>query len=135
MIGWIVHFVAVLALALGMTLVSWVVGQRHVARARDECYESGIPPTGSARQRVSARFYVIALLFVLFDLETAFLLVWAVASRDSGVPGFLGFLVFLGLLVVGLGYEWREGALDWGRSPRAEDRARRAREGTRKVET
>ncbi len=77
---------------------------------------------------------MIALLFVLFDLESAFLLVWAVAARDAGVTGYVGFLVFLGLLLVGLGYEWRQGALDWGRSPRGERRARRAREGTKRVE-
>ena len=81
-------------------------------------YECGIPVRGSTNLRFYVRFYVVALLFLLFDLEAAFLIPWAVGFRDfvaagSGVSMFVAMTVFFGMLVVGLIYEWRKGALEW----------------------
>jgi len=77
-------------------------------------YECGIPPESNARGRYSARFYVVAMLFVIFDVETIFVLAWAIAFRELGWFGYFGVLVFIILLVVVLIYEWRNGALDFG---------------------
>jgi NADH-quinone oxidoreductase subunit A len=110
----VVYAVAVLALVASMLTLSWLLGQRHRGRETGEPYESGIAPTGSARLRVSANFYLIAMFFVIFDLEVAFIVAWAVAIRELGWPGYLGVLLFIGVLMSALLYEWKIGALDWG---------------------
>jgi NADH-quinone oxidoreductase subunit A len=97
---------------------SHFLGERHSGRAMVEPYESGIAPTGSAHIRMPAHFYLIAMFFVLFDLETVFVLSWAVAARELGWEGYAEILVFLGVLVLSLIYLWRVGALDWGPTPR-----------------
>jgi NADH-quinone oxidoreductase subunit A len=104
----------VLSLVLAMLGVSFVLGQRHKERATDEPYEGGILSTGSARMRFSSQFYLIAMLFVIFDVETIFIVAWAIAFRELGWYGYLGVLIFVILLVVVLIYEWRNGALDFG---------------------
>jgi NADH-quinone oxidoreductase subunit A len=109
-----VYFAAVILLVAGMLALSYLLGQRHRARATGAPYESGIVSTGSARLRFSAQFYLIAMLFVIFDLEAAFIFAWAVAFREVGWTGYAGVLVFIGILVAALIYEWRLGALDWG---------------------
>jgi NADH-quinone oxidoreductase subunit A len=96
--------------------LSHVLGERHRARAMGEPFEGGIAPTGSARLRLSAKFYLLAVFFVIFDLETAFLVAWAVAARELGWSGYAGALVFMAVLGVALAYLWRTGALDWGTS-------------------
>lgn len=100
-------------IALIMTL-SYVLGQRHNERATGQPYEGGILSAGSARLRFSSQFYLVAMLFVIFDVETVFILAWAIAFRDLGWYGYIGVLVFIVLLVVVLIYEWRNGALDFG---------------------
>ncbi len=95
-------------------IVSHVLGQRHKERATGEPYEGGIVSTGSARLRFSAQFYLIAMLFVIFDVETIFIVSWAIAFKELGWYGYIGVLVFIALLVVVLIYEWRNGALDFG---------------------
>lgn len=109
-----VYFVAVVILVGGMLGLSYVLGQRHQARRRGEPYESGIVATGSARLRLSAKFYLVAMLFVIFDLEAVFIFAWAIAFREVGWVGYGGVLVFIGVLVAALVYEWRVGGLDWG---------------------
>jgi NADH-quinone oxidoreductase subunit A len=104
----------VLSLALAMLGISYVLGQRHKERATQEPYEGGILSTGSARIRFSAQFYMIAMLFVIFDVETIFIVSWAIAFRELGWYGYAGVLIFIILLVVVLIYEWRNGALDFG---------------------
>ncbi|QMU28692.1 NADH-quinone oxidoreductase subunit A [Adhaeribacter radiodurans] len=94
--------------------VSHFLGGRHKERATGEPYEGGIVSTGSARLRFSAQFYLIAMLFVIFDVETIFIVSWAIAFKDLGWYGYMGVLVFVLLLVVVLIYEWRNGALDFG---------------------
>ncbi len=109
-----VYFIAVLALVASMLALSYLLGQRHNERATGEPYESGIVSTGSARLRFSVKFYLVAMLFVIFDLEVAFVIAWAIAFREVGWTGYLGMLFFIGVLVAALIYEWRLGALDWG---------------------
>ncbi len=109
-----VYFVAVIVMVAGMLALSYLLGQRHRERATGEPYESGIVSTGSARLRFSAKFYLIAILFLIFDLEAVFIFAWAVAFRELGWTGYVGALIFIGVLVAALIYEWRIGALDWG---------------------
>lgn len=112
----VVYFVAVLALVASMLVVSYLLGQRHAGGATGEPYESGIVSTGSSQLRFSVKFYLVAMLFVIFDLEVAFIIAWAIAFRELGWAGYLGVLFFIGVLVAALIYEWRLGALDWGKS-------------------
>jgi len=110
----------VFVVAGGMLLLSWLLGQRRLDHSDQQPYESGMPLTGSARLRLSADFYLLAVFFVVFDLEAAFIFVWAVAVRELGWAGYLEVCVFIAVLVVALIYLWRVGALDWG--PRARSR-------------
>jgi NADH-quinone oxidoreductase subunit A len=110
----VLYGVAVLALVASMLTVSWFLGQRHRGRETGEPYESGVAPTGSARLRLSANFYIIAMFFVIFDLEVVFIVAWAVAIRELGWPGYIGVILFIGVLMIALLYEWKLGALDWG---------------------
>lgn len=109
-----VYFGAVLVLVAVMMGLSYILGQRHNDRSTGEPYESGIVSSGSAQLRFSARFYLVAILFVIFDLEAVFIIAWAIAFRELGWPGYVGVLVFIGVLIAALAYEWRVGALDWG---------------------
>ncbi len=104
----------VLVLVTGMIGLSALLGQRHRERATGEPYESGILSTGSARVRLSVSFYLVAMFFVIFDLEAVYLFAWAVAARELGWAGYAEVLVFVGILVAALAYLWRRGALDWG---------------------
>lgn len=101
-----------------MGLISYVLGGRHKERETGEPYESGILPTGSARLRFSAQFYLIAMFFLIFDLEAVFIISWAIAFEEAGWAGYFGILFFIGVLLVVLIYEWRIGALDFALSGR-----------------
>ena len=109
-----VYFGAAVAIAAAMLGVSYVLGQRHNDRATGAPYESGILVTGSARLRLSVKFYLIAVFFVIFDLEAAFVLTWAIAFREAGWAGYAEMVVFVAVLLAALVYLWRRGALDWG---------------------
>ncbi|HVI49353.1 MAG TPA: NADH-quinone oxidoreductase subunit A [Chitinophaga sp.] len=104
----------VLILVSIILALSYVLGQRHKDRATGEAYESGIVSTGSARLRFPSQFYLIAMLFVIFDIETVMIISWAVAYDEVGWPGFIGVSVFIFILLAVLIYEWRNGALDFG---------------------
>jgi NADH-quinone oxidoreductase subunit A len=104
----------VLTLVGAMLGLSYFLGQRHKDHATDEPYEGGILSEGSARIRFSSQFYMIAMLFVIFDVETIFIVSWAIAFEELGWYGYFGVLIFIILLVVVLIYEWRNGALDFG---------------------
>jgi len=101
-----------------MLLLSFALGQRHHDRSTDAPYESGIMSEGTARVRFSAKFYLVAMFFVIFDLEAVFLFAWSVAVPEAGWAGYLEVLVFVGVLVATLAYLWRVGALDWKSGPR-----------------
>jgi len=100
----------VLGLMLGF---SFILGQRHNDKATGEVFESGIRSTGTARLRFSVKFYLVGMLFVIFDLEAALIFAWAVSARESGLSGYAGLLLFIAILIIGLIYEWKMGALDW----------------------
>ncbi|MBX6380973.1 NADH dehydrogenase subunit A [Thermoflavifilum aggregans] len=104
----------VLLTAAGMLLLSHFLGQRHEEPATDETYESGIPVTGSARLLFPIHFYIVAMFFVVFDLEAVFIVAWAISLRQVGWAGYAGVLIFILILVAVLIYEWRNGALDFG---------------------
>ncbi|TRZ69883.1 MAG: NADH:ubiquinone oxidoreductase subunit A [Bacteroidetes bacterium] len=102
------------AIAGIMIGLSYILGERHKEKTTDEPYESGIPGTGNARLRFSSHFYIIAMFFVIFDLDAAFIFAWAISFRELGIPGYLGVLVFILILVVVLIYELGIGALNFG---------------------
>ena len=119
-----VYFVAVVAVVAAMIGISHVLGERHAERATGQPYESGIVSEGSARIRFPVKFYLVAMLFVIFDLEAVFLFAWAVAARELGWAGYVEAMVFTGVLVAALAYLWRSGALDWATPPTGRARAR-----------
>jgi NADH-quinone oxidoreductase subunit A len=108
-----VYFAIVIALVVVLLALSAVLGQRHRERATGLPYESGIVSTGSARLRFGARFYLLAVFFVIFDLEAAFIFAWAVALRAIGWSGYIEGVVFVGVLLAALTYLWRIGGLDF----------------------
>jgi NADH-quinone oxidoreductase subunit A len=104
--------------ALVSVLLSHVLGPRKPTPEKEAPYECGMPPVGDARERQSVKFYLVAMIFLLFDIEVAFLYPWAMALRDLGWNGFVQVLVFMALLLTGYIYVWRKGALDWGEERR-----------------
>jgi NADH-quinone oxidoreductase subunit A len=106
-----------LALAIGLALVimaaSLLVARQNPDRDKLAAYECGFEPFGDARQRFDVRFYLVAILFIIFDLEVAFLFPWAVSLGHIGLFGFWSMMFFLAVLTVGFVYEWRKGALEW----------------------
>jgi len=109
-----VYFAAVVVLVTGMIAFSFILGERHREKQTDEPYESGIVSTGTARVRFDIKFYLIAMFFVIFDLEAAFIYVWAVSLRETGWAGYGEMLLFIGVLAAALVYLWKLGALEWG---------------------
>jgi len=109
-----VYFIAVVFLVVAILAASHFLGQRHKDPTTGEAYESGFPPTGSARLRFSIDFYLVAMLFVIFDVESIFIFAWAIAWRQLGWAGYIEVLIFIGILLAALAYLWRVGALDWG---------------------
>src|SRR2546428_9723123 len=103
------------AFALASVLLSSLVGPRHPTSEKSAPYECGMPPVGDARERQSVKFYLVAMIFLLFDIEVAFLYPWAMALRDLGWPGFVQVVLFMAILLAGYTYVWRKGALDWGK--------------------
>jgi len=104
----------VLGVVLFMVTASYFLGQRHRGRATTEPYESGIASQGSARVRFNAKYYLVAMFFLIFDLEAVFVFTWAVAVRELGWAGYLEILIFITVLTLALFYIWRSGGLDWG---------------------
>ena len=110
----------VLAFAVGNLLLSDVVGRRRYNREKGSAYECGMDPVGGARVRLSIHFYLVAVLFIVFDVEAIFLVLWAVSAKDfaaAGVGGpiFASVFAFVAVLGLTLAYEWRKGGLDWDR--------------------
>ena len=99
----------------GSVLLSQFVGPRKPTPEKSAPYECGVPPVGDARERQSVKFYLVAMIFLLFDIEVAFLYPWAMAIRDLRWMGFIQVLVFFMILVAGYAYVWKKRALDWDR--------------------
>ena len=104
--------------------VSSLLGSKAFGRSKNEPFESGMLPTGGARLRLSAKFYLVAMLFVIFDVEALFLFAWSVSVRESGWAGFIEATLFIAILLAGLVYLWRSGALDWAPESRRKRRAK-----------
>ncbi|MDW7644782.1 MAG: NADH-quinone oxidoreductase subunit A [Desulfuromonadales bacterium] len=102
-----------LAFALGSVVFSWLIGQKKPSAVKLAPYECGMPLVGTAHQRFSVKFYIIAMLFIVFDIEAVFLYPWAVMFKRLGVFGFAEMAVFIGILLVGFVYVWKKGALEW----------------------
>ncbi len=94
-------------------VIGFVFGPNRPDAAKNSPYECGFEAFEDARMKFDVRYYLVAILFILFDLEIAFLFPWAVSLREIGPTGFSAMMVFLGILVVGFAYEWKKGALDW----------------------
>ena len=115
--GW---FSILLMIALGAgfavvsVILSSVLGPRKPSPEKSAPYECGMPAVGDARERQSVKFYLVAMIFLLFDIEVAFLYPWAMALRQLGWSGFVQVVLFMTLLLAGYVYVWRKGALDWG---------------------
>jgi len=105
----------VLLIAGGMLTLSYILGQHKRTREKLMPYESGMTPVGDARQRFSIKFYLVAMVFILFDVEVVFLYPWAVVYRELKLFGFFEMLTFVLLVVAGFAYLWKKGVLDWSK--------------------
>ena len=109
----LILFAASAAAALGFVAISTILSPRRPTPQKDMPYESGMIPLGDTRARFSVKFYVVAISFIVFDLETVFLIPWAVQVRELGWSAFLAVTLFVMVLAVGLLYEWKKGGLEW----------------------
>ena len=111
----LIHILFAAAIACGMVLLTTLVGKRRLSRTKSQPYECGITPTGDAQARFSVKFYLVAMLFILFDVEVVFLYPWAVIFKELKVFGFWEMLVYIGIVLVGFFYIWKKGVLDWNK--------------------
>ena len=111
----LVQVIIAMAIAAGLIGVSALLGKRAKSPQKDMPYESGMIPTGSARERFSVKFYLVGMVFILFDIEAIFLYPWAVVYRRLKMFGFVEMLIYIVLVLVGFYYVWKKGALDWSR--------------------
>lgn len=112
----LLHIVIVGGIAVAMVVLSQLVGRHRWTRAKMSPYECGMIPVGDARQRFSVKFYLVAMLFILFDVEAVFLYPWAVILRELKMFGFWEMMIYIAIFLVGLFYVWKKGVLDWGAS-------------------
>jgi len=101
------------AIAIGMTTLSFIVGEGKPDNEKLSAYECGFEAFDDARGRFDVRFYLVAILFIIFDLEVAFLFPWAISLGSIGIFGFWSMMIFLLILTIGFIYEWKKGALEW----------------------
>jgi NADH-quinone oxidoreductase subunit A len=111
----LIHFLLAGAVATAIVLLSWLLGYRKPTRAKLSPYECGMTPVGDARERFSVKFYLVAMLFILFDVEAVFLYPWAVILRRLKMFGFWEMLVYIAIVLVGFFYVWQKGVLDWNK--------------------
>src|SRR3984957_2128157 len=111
----LLHLLIAVFLASALVAASVLVGWRRPNRAKQQAYECGMIPTGDARQPFSVRFYLVAMVFILFDVEAIFLFPWAFVFRDLRWNGFFEMMLYIAILLVGYLYLWKKGALDWHR--------------------
>ncbi len=122
----LIQVIVAMALATVMITLSHLLGKHKWTRAKNTAYECGITPTGDAQARFSVKFYLVGMLFILFDVEAVFLYPWAVIFRDlprltgSRWFGFWEMLIYIGLVLVGFFYIWKKGILDWNKPERSE---------------
>ncbi len=109
----LIFLVFITGFAVTSLIMSWVLGVRNPTPEKLTPYESGMKPIGTARDRFSIQFYIVAMLFLLFDIEVIFLFPWAVVFRDLKLFAFWEMLVFIGVILAGYIYVWKKGALEW----------------------
>lgn len=109
----LVQAIIAMAIAVGLIGVSALLGKRAKSPLKDTPYESGMAPVGSARERFSVKFYLVGMIFILFDIEAIFLYPWAVVYRKLKIFGFFEMLIFILIVLVGFFYCWKKGAMDW----------------------
>ena len=109
----LVQVVIAVAIAVGLIAASTLLGKRARSPLKDTPYESGMAPVGSAHERFSVKFYLVGMIFILFDIEAVFLYPWAVVYRQLKLFGFFEMAIFVALILVGFFYVWKKGALDW----------------------
>jgi len=115
----LIHILMAGGIATAIISLSWLIGQRKPTRAKMEAYECGMTPVGDSRQRFSVKFYLVAMLLILFDVEAVFIYPWAVILRalkatGQGHFGLYEMLIYIGVFLVGFFYVWKKGVLDWG---------------------
>src|ERR1700681_738758 len=121
----LMHFGIATALASAIVTLSWLIGQHKPNLAKMSPYECGVQPIGDAQGRFSVKFYLVAMLFILFDVEAVFLYPWAVILRDlkaagQGRFGLAEMMIYIAIVLVGFFYIWKKGALEWGKAERAD---------------
>jgi NADH-quinone oxidoreductase subunit A len=119
----LIHILMASAIASAIVTLSWLIGPRKPTRAKLSAYECGMTPVGDSRQPFSVKFYLVAMLFILFDVEAVFIYPWAVILRKlrgagQGRFGLWEMLVYIGIFLVGFFYVWKKGVLDWGETGR-----------------
>jgi NADH-quinone oxidoreductase subunit A len=112
----LIHILLACGIATAIISLSWLIGERKPTRAKLSAYECGMTPVGDSRGRFSVKFYLVAMLFILFDVEAVFLYPWAVILRDLKHFGLGEMFVYIGIVLVGFFYVWKKGVLDWGPS-------------------
>lgn len=117
----LLQVVIAMVVAAGIIGASFVLGKKVKNKVKDTPYECGIQPTGSARERFSVKFYLVGMLFILFDIEAIFLYPWAVVYRDLKLYGFVEMLLFIVLVLGGFFYIWKKGALDWSTNDQSDE--------------
>jgi NADH-quinone oxidoreductase subunit A len=119
----VLQIIIAMVIAGGMVGASYLLGQRVRNPVKDSAYESGMTPIGTARERFSVKFYLVAMIFILFDVEVVFLYPWAVVYRSLGLFGFIEMFLFFALVLCGFYYIWKKGVLDWSEEPPPETRS------------
>ena len=118
----LIHLLIAMGLAGAILLLSSLIGRHRPSRVKMQSYECGVTPTGDAREPFSVKFYLVAMVFILFDVEAIFLYPWAYIYRELHWFGFVEMLLYILILLAGYLYLWKKGALDWSRPPARRDR-------------
>ena len=116
----LIHIVVAGVIAGAIVTLSYFIGQHKYNKAKMLPYECGMQPVGDARQRFSVKFYLVAMLFILFDVEAVFLYPWAIIFKELKMFGFWEMLVYIGIVLAGYWYIWKKGVIDWNKQGKAE---------------
>ena len=116
----LIQLILAVGLAVGLVAISELIGWRRRSKVKSAAYECGITPQGDANRGFAVKFYLVAIVFILFDVEAVFLLPWAVVFRQLKWLGFIEMLVYIGIVLTGFAYIWQKGVLDWNQPERAE---------------
>lgn len=111
----LIHLAVVTIIPAGMVVLSWFLGQHKFNKAKMSAYECGMEPVGNAQNRFSVKFYLVAILFILFDVEAVFMYPWAIIFKELKMFGFWEMLVYVAIVLAGFFYIWKKGVLDWNK--------------------